>query len=289
MQKDKKYDTVRLDSNIIWFMSILLQGSTNYNGMDIAFIISQKTEKNIDVQISFINGSKKADNSFSFKKVEGQKNKWKLDRSKHESDIDVYFETDKENIILSASEPNIKMFYNTKNKSLFFIDKYGKKIFDFANYDAFKLYSEYMDINFDKFFQELNFFDKMLFNLTGVKKDVLDAFNDLSDKIFNNKNLSNGMFVYTNKPELISEVIQNSKNLENFKINTQEDIKDLSLNKDLMQKLHSLNTQSRNILLPVYTLSNEKYANKYNIKKIGKFVSKLNKDDKVNSFKSWSI
>ncbi len=269
-------------------MSILLQGSTNYNGMDVAFVVSQKTEKSIDVQISFINGSKKAENNFSFKQVKGQKNKWKLDRSKHESDIDVYFETDKENIILSASEPDIKMFYNTKNHDLFLLNGRGKKIFDFLHHNAFLLGDNYMNIDFDEFFRESSFLEKMMLGFMGIKNDVNDAFNDLKHKTFKDNKISNDMFTSVDKSDLVSKLLLDSKLMQDPKIAQLYEFKQISINKDLMQKVNSLNTKSRQALLPIYTLSYGKYVDKLNKKKVGKFVSMVSKNDKGKSSRLWT-
>lgn len=188
-------------------MSIILQGNIEYNGFDVVFTVSKKEDKNIDVQIAFTNGPKKVENNFSFKKVNNKKNKWKLDTSKHQSDIDIFFEEKDENFILSASEPNVKMVFDAQLGNLYIVNEDDDILFDFNNRNAFNFSEEKMYISFDKIFEEMSFFEKLISWFNGTQKDIENAFNDLFNKT-NNTSIgkSKSDFTSPDKPNKSSEV-----------------------------------------------------------------------------------
>ena len=264
-------------------MSIILQGTTNYNGMDVSFVISQKEDKNIDIQISFVNGSKKAENDFSFKQI--NENKWMLDRAEHESDIDVYFEKDKNNLILSASEPDIKLVYDTKLSNLYLTNKYGKRIFDFRGTRAFNTGYDGININFNNFFNEMSLFDKLIFGLYGVKNDVNDAFNDLFNKTKKRESILENEFNSVNKPALLSKKVQEIKQFKTPEFQRELQKQKLLMATKIMEYANLLQKQSKKSLLPFYVMDN-KMANKYNIQNkqadISTFVEKLGKGNFAN-------
>lgn len=265
-------------------MSIILQGTTNYNGMDVSFVVSQNEDKNINIQISFINGSKKAENDFLFKRV--NENKWMLDRAEHESDIDVYFEKDKDNLILSASEPDIKLVYNTKISDLYLMNGHGKKIFDFTQSRAFNRGHNSVNINFDSVFDEMSLFDKLIFGLYGVKNDVNDAFNDLFNKTKKRENISEGEFNSIDKPELLSKKVQEIKQFKTPEFQRELQKQKLLMAAKIMEYANVLQEQSKKTLLPFYVMDNQ-LASKYDVQDkqtvMPTFVEKLGKGNS-NSF-----
>lgn len=265
-------------------MSIIIQGTTNYNGMDVSFVVSQREDKNIDIQISFINGSKKAENDFSFKQVDN--NKWMLDRAEHESDIDVYFEKDKDNLILSASEPDIKLVYNTRLSDLYLVNRHGKKIFDFTKSRAFSRGHNSVNINFDSIFNEMSLFDKLIFGLYGVKNDVNDAFNDLFNKTKKRENILEGEFNSIDKPELLSKKVQEIKQFKTPEFQRELQRQKLLMASKIMEYANLLQEQSKKSLLPFYVMDN-KLSNKYKFEDkqntTPTFVEKLGKGN-LNSF-----
>lgn len=184
-------------------MGIILQGNVEYNGMDVCFVISRKEDKDIDVQISFVNGSKKAENNFSLVKVPNEEQKWMLDTSKQQSDIDVYFEEKKNRFLLSASEPDIKMAFDPKLNELCIVDIDGNEILNFNKHNAFTTSDDgRMNINFNKAIDGMSLFDKLIFSFSGAKKEVNNAFNDLFNKTYNRDTaIYKDSFMLTGKPD----------------------------------------------------------------------------------------
>ena len=90
--------------------------------LDVCFVISMKKDKDIDVQISFVNGLKTAENNFLFVKVPNEERKWMLDTSKQQSDIDIYFEEKENGFLLSASESDIRMAFDRQRNELCIVD-----------------------------------------------------------------------------------------------------------------------------------------------------------------------
>ena len=192
-------------------MGIILQGNVEYNGMDVCFVISRKKDKDIDVQISFVNGSKKAENNFSLVKVPNEEKKWMLDTSKQQSDIDVYFEEKKNRFLLSASEPDIKMVFDPKLNELCIVDIDGNEILNFNKHNAFTISDDgRMNINFNKVIDDMSLFDKLIFLFSGTKKEVDNAFNDLFNKTYNrDTDIYKDSFTPTEKPDAKSNTKNN--------------------------------------------------------------------------------
>ena len=183
-------------------MGIILQGNVEYNGMDVCFVISRKEDKDINVQISFVNGSKKAENNFSLVKVPNEEQKWMLDTSKQQSDIDVYFEKKKNRFLLSASEPDIRMAFDPKLNELCIVDIDGNEILNFNKHNAFTISDDgRMNINFNKVIDDMSLFDKLIFLFSRTKKEINNAFNDLFNKTYNrDTDIYKGSFTPTGKP-----------------------------------------------------------------------------------------
>lgn len=192
-------------------MGIILQGNVEYNGMDVCFVISRKEDKDINVQISFVNGSKKAENNFSLIKVPNEEQKWMLDTSKQQSDIDVYFEEKKNRFLLSASEPEIRMAFDPKLNELCIVDIDGNEILNFNKHNAFTISNDRkMNINFNKVIDDMSLFDKLIFLFSGAKKEVNNAFNDLFNKTYNkDTDIYKGSFTPTEKPNTKSNTKNN--------------------------------------------------------------------------------
>lgn len=243
-----------MDNFITENMGIILQGNVEYNGMDVCFVISRKKDKDIDVQISFVNGSKKAENNFSLIKVPNEEQKWMLDTSKQQSDIDVYFEKKKNKFILSASEPDIKMVFDPKLNELCIVDIDDKEIFNFNRHNAFDSIDRKMNINFDKAIDDMSLFDKLIFSFSGAKKDVDNAFNDLFNKTNNKeKNDHKDNFTSTTKPLGIS----NTKN--NIKLETQ-----------LLEKLNEIKRKEDEMTILIYKMAPKKCEKKQKITHVEK-------------------
>lgn len=167
-------------------MDIILQGNVEYNGMDVCFVISRKEDKDINVQISFVNGSKKAENNFSLVKVPNEEQKWMLDTSKQQSDIDVYFEEKKNRFLLSASEPEIRMAFDPKLNELCIVDIDGNEILNFNKHNAFTISNDRrMNINFNKVIDDMSLLGKFIFLSSRTKRELDNAFNDLFNKTCN--------------------------------------------------------------------------------------------------------
>lgn len=112
-------------------MQILFQGTIEYNGQDIAFVVNKTDNDQIEISISFVRGSNTNRATFGFNRV--TENRWELDCVNTQSDIDIYLEHGPANNrwTLGNNDLSLELILQEENKLT--IQRNKKELADISN------------------------------------------------------------------------------------------------------------------------------------------------------------